>query len=121
MRLLWQLTLFCTVLWLAQAKVISNDNEEVFIYEERLEFKDVTLFNLTFLDKENGWLRERRAVPGTLTDPNRALKVLTFNIQNYFSTGSRHARDDAIVSVSVSIHVQHMLVHSYTKPISQKF
>ena len=103
MGLLWQMVLFCTVLWLVQAEIISNDNKEVFVYEERLDFKDVALYNLTFTDKENGWLRKRRAIPGTSTDPNR-LRVLTFNIQNYFSGGSKHARDPMIVNVSDNLH-----------------
>lgn len=116
MRLLWQLTIFCTALWLGQAEVISNDNKEVFVYEEQLDFKDVALYNQTFIYKENKWLREKRAVPGTSTDPDRSLKVLTFNIQNYFSTGSRHARDPTIVSVSDSIQYS-VLACSYTQPI----
>lgn len=103
MRLQWQIIIFYTGLCLAWAEVISSDTDEVFLHEKQLDFDDLTLYNETFIDKENAWLRKRRAIPGTSTDPNRALRVLTFNIQNYFSRGRRHGRDDAIVRVRNSI------------------
>lgn len=91
MKLL-QIFFFCTAIWLVRTEQIrSSFKDAATIYKEEIE--GVTLHNYTF--NENSLTRERRSV----ISGNQALQVMTFNIENYFSTGKKHARDSTIVAV----------------------
>lgn len=87
MKLLW--VFFCITLWPVKSELVSIND-----HKESQETEGITFHNYTL--NENGWTRVKRSVPNK---NNQALRVMTFNIQNYFSRGRRHARDSTIVDV----------------------
>ncbi len=91
-----QIFLFCTAVWLVRTELTSSSlKDATTVYKEDIGFKKIELYNYTI--KENGHSREKRVTPPLIR--RTLLNVLTFNIQNYFTLGIRHARDPAIVNV----------------------